>query len=141
MVSRFEHFKRRDGTTLKASVKTFVGKIRKIYEFKKYCVGVFGTCSENVAALMPSEFRMISPEQLVIESLSYDDKISVFKLNDLITVSLYGHIYNPGKDITVDDLRRTLPSIDKYIECDGELFLEVFDAMGAFTEKRLVELI
>jgi len=140
VVARFEHVKRRDFTTLKDSVKAFCGKIRKIPDFYRYCVGVYGTCSEKVATLMPKSFNLVSKEDLIIEGFSSEDKISLIKINDKITVSYNGRLYNPPDDVDVENIKKVAP-IDEYCEYEGELFYGIYDALIRIISKNMLKLI
>ena len=130
-IYRFDHFKQRN-LSLKEDIKTLVGKIRKAPMFKKHCVDVFCTCTDETNKYLPKDYIKTSIEDLIINGLSSEKYITLFKINNKITLSLYSHIVNPPNDASDLEIKRLLP-VDELYYYKGELYDGVFDALQNHT--------
>lgn len=136
---RYDYFKRRD-LSLKDDVKRLIGKIRRAPFYKKRCVNVFLTCSDETAQFLPDDYIRTSKEEMIINGLSSDRVTSLFKINNEITLSLYSHIVTPDPTISEEIIKKIVP-IDEFYEYDGELFYGIFDALQSNTIKNFYKLL
>ncbi len=136
---RYDYFKRRD-LSLKNDVKRLVGKIRRAPLYGKRCVNVFLTCSDETAQYLPQDYIRTTKEDMIINGLSSDRTTALFKINNVITLSLYSHIVTPDATVSEDVIKKIFP-IDEYYEYDGELFYGIFDALQSNTIKNFYKLL
>lgn len=136
---RYEYFKRRD-LSKKVDVQRLIGKIRSAYLFGKHCVDVFVNCNDDTAKYLPSNYIRTSLEDLIINGLSSDRTISLFKINNSLTVSVFSKIISYDSTVSEEDIKKILP-IDEYFEYNGELFFGVFDALENNSIKNFYKLL
>ncbi len=136
---RFDYYKRRD-LSKRDDVKKLIGRIRRAPSYGKNCVNVFLTCSDETAKYLPKDYIRTSMEDLILNGLATDRTIALFKINDMLAVSLFSKIIKFDSSITEDDIKKILP-IDEYYEYDGELYFGVFDALENNTVKNFYKLI
>ena len=108
--------------------------------FSKQCVDVFITCFDDTAKYLPTDYIRTSLEDLIINGLSSDRTISLFKINNVLSLSIFSKIINYDSSVTKEDIKRVVP-VDEYFEYDGELFYGVFDALENNTIKNFYKLL
>lgn len=136
---RYEYFKKRD-LSKKMDVQKLTGRIKKAPMFSKQCVDVFITCFDDTAKYLPTDYIRTSLEDLIINGLSSDRTISLFKINNVLSLSIFSKIINYDSSVTEEDIKRVVP-VDEYFEYDGELFYGVFDALENNTIKNFYKLL
>ncbi len=139
VIERFDYVLRND-ISKKENIRLLYKKFRKKKIFNKYCIGVFGVCSDETAKYLPNDTIKTTKEDIILQYLSEPSKVILFKLGKRLVISAYSHIHYPKSGVGETTANKVL-TIDKtYSFCD-ELYDGLFLAMQQYSLDKLSRLI
>ena len=126
--------------SMKDNVKILYKRFSSKRDFGKYCVDVFASCDSEIAKYLPTNTKVMSKEEIILNCLSENDKAILFKLDNTYAMSLYSHIHVPQQGIGEKTLNKTI-KFDKEYTFSKELYDGIFLALEKNSLKRLVDFI
>ena len=111
-------------------------KFRKKRIFGKYCIEVFAVCNSDTAILLPKNVICTTKEEIILSSLSENDKVILFKLGKKLAISAYNHIHFPKKGVGETTSNKVLDIDKTYTFCE-ELYDGLFLAMQHYSLLKL----
>ena len=139
VVDRFDFIIRKELSKLD-NLKLLYKRFRQKRSFNKYCITVFGNCSDDTAKYLPKSTIKLNKEEIILSSLSESDKVILFKLNNKLVLSLYSHIHFPKQGVG-EVIANKVICIDKTYIFNDALYDGLFLAMQKHSLKKLTELI
>ena len=106
-------------------------------DYTTFCKGIYISCNDDTASLIPPYFKRINKEDFIVNALKSDDKISVFEFPNKCILSIYGNI------IHTNAKRRGIEHVftpDEIFKIKKPFYEEIFLAlqMSAFKELKLL---
>ena len=139
VIDRFDHVFMRE-LSKKDNVRLLFEKFRKKRIFGKYCIEVFANCNDDTALLLPKNVIRSTKEDIILSSLSENNKIILFKLGKKLAISAYNHIHYPKRGVGEITAHKVLDLDKTYTFCE-ELYDGLFLAMQHYSLAKISQLI
>ena len=135
-IERFDKVKYYSGISLKTVLERVENKIVHRDDFEKHCKGIYISCFDETAELLPDYFTRIVPEFFVAEALKTNNEINLFVFPKKRILSLYGQTIETTASLF--DIKKVL-NPDKIIITEDEFYEEIFIALQKMTIKKMMD--